>query len=257
MHVQRLEQAYRPSPAARRLAGTRLWNSPSLGADEQRALEDIASSPRSVRANTDIIREGAPADSLFVVLDGWAFRYATTREGGRQIPALLLPGDTCNLDSLMLDRLDYGVRTITDATVVSLPRDRAVALAAQHPGIARTFTCAAIVENAVLSAWMLSLARRPSKERLAHLLCELNARLGVEHDNRSHFAFPMTQEQLADALGLTPVHVNRTMQQLRYDGLVESERRTLVLPDVAALRRVAGFNPRYLHADSPPYARCA
>ena len=234
-----------------RLAGTRLWASRFLSREERDTLEEAVVSTRSVNANTDLMREGERTDALFIVADGWACRYTTTREGGRQLPALLVPGDVGNLDSLMFDRLDYGVRTLTQATIVALPRDRALALAAQHPGIARTFTWLALVENVILSKWTLSLGRRSAKARLAHLLCELSVRLDAEDGNESSFVFPLTQEQIADALGLTPVHVNRTMQHLRTEGMIATANRTMTLPDVQGLRRIGGFDPRYLHIDSP------
>lgn len=229
------------------LPGTRLWAAGFLSREEQHALEEAVSPVKSVGPNIDLVREGARADTLFIVTDGWACRYTTTREGGRQLPALLVPGDVVNLDSLMFDQLDYGVRTITQMTIVALTRDRASALAAQHPGIARTFTWLGLVENAILSKWTLSLGRRSAIERLAHLLCELSVRLGIENGNESSFAFPLTQEQIGDALGLTSVHINRTMQHLRTDGLIEIANRTLTIPDVAKLRQAGGFDPRYLH----------
>lgn len=237
------------------VGGTRLAASRFLSRQELQALEDAASPVRSVGPNLDLIREGERGDSLLLVVEGWACRYTTTIEGGRQLPALLVPGDVANLDSLLLDRLDYGVRTLTQTMIVSLSRDRALELAAQHPGIARTFTWLALVENAILGKWTLSLGRRSAKERLAHLLCELNARLGNGDEDESSFDFPLTQEQLGDALGLTSVHVNRTMQQLRSDGLIAASHRTMTLLASRRLRRIAGFDPRYLHLDSLAGAR--
>lgn len=245
-----------PRPASA-LTGTRLWSSRFLSREEQHALESTASPAKTVRAGIDLVREGERADSLFIVVEGWACRYTTTREGGRQLPALLVPGDLGNLDSLMFDRLDYGIRTLSQATIVALPRDQVLALAAQHSGIARALTWAALVENAILSKWALSLGRRSSRARLAHLFCELSVRLDAEEGNESSFAFPLTQEQVADALGLTSVHVNRTMQQLRSEGMVVIANRTLTLPDVASLREIAGFDPSYLHIDPAPETRLA
>jgi CRP-like cAMP-binding protein len=245
-----------PSPGSE-LAGTRLWNSRFLSWEEQHALGSAVSPARTVRANADLVREGARADSVHIVVRGWACRYATTRDGARQLPTLLVPGDIGNLDSLMFERLDYGVRTLTEATVVGLPREQALALAAKHPGIARTFTWLALVENAALSKGVLSLGRRSARERLAHLLCELSVRLDAEDGGESAFPFPLTQEQVADALGLTPVHVNRTMQQLRGEGLVVTADRTMTLPDVARLRRIGGFDPGYLHLEPPAPERLA
>jgi CRP-like cAMP-binding protein len=236
---------------------TRLWASGLLSREEQQALENAVSPVKLVGPHTDLAREGEGADLLSIIVDGWACRYTTTKEGSRQLSALLLPGDVGNLDTLMFDRLDYGVRTITEAKLVTLPRKHASALAAQHAGIARGFMWLGLVENAILSRWGMSLGRRSAGERLAHLLCELSVRVGAENDGESRFSFPLTQEQLADALGLTAVHVNRTIRQLRNDGLIELENRTLTIPNVAKLRQASGFDPRYLHIAVPDDAQFA
>ena len=229
------------------LADTRLWKSAYLSSGERGALADAVHTPRVLDANADLLREGDSTDSLFLLVEGWACRCTTTGDGSRQIAGLAVPGDVVNLDSLLLDRIDYGVRVIRRATVLTLARDRALALAAEHPGIARAFTWLALVENATLGKWALCLGRRSSRERLAHLFCELSLRLGGENGNESGFELPLTQEHLADALGLTPVHVNRVMQQLRVEGLVSTASRVMTIPDVARLRRVGEFDGRYLH----------
>ncbi|MDB5713590.1 MAG: Crp/FNR family transcriptional regulator [Sphingomonadales bacterium] len=234
-----------------RLIGTRLWSSRFLARDEQRALEEAVSSSRPVRAGSDLVSEGDGTDSLFIIVEGWACRYTTTTDGAHQISALLVPGDIVNLDALLLDRLDYSVRTLTEAKVVALPRTLILALGAQYTGIARTFTWLALVENVALSKLAHSLGRHSARERIAHLLCELSMRLNGEHENESRFDCPLTQEQFADALGLTTVHVNRTIQQLRKDGLIVTGSRMMILPDVGELRKVGGFDPRYLHMDQP------
>ena len=243
--------------AASPIAISRLVRSGLLAPEEERALAEAVMPARMLRAGTDLVREGERADALFLVTHGWLGRYTITQDGGRHFSALLVPGDIGNLDTLMLERLDYGVRTLTKATVLALPRDRALALTEQHAGIARAFTWLAMVENVTLSRWTLSLGRRPALERVAHLLCELSVRLRVEADGASSFVLPLTQEQIADAVGLTAVHVNRMMQQLRHDGLIRTDGRKFTMPDVAQLRRVAGFDPRYLHLDASANAQAA
>ena len=243
-------------PSAR-LKDTRLFASGYLSTQEKSALEQAAGPAKPVGPGVDLISEGESADSLFFVVAGWACRYTTTRTGARQLPALLIPGDIGNLDSLLLDPLDYGVRTLTDTMIVAIARDRALALCAQHAGIARSFTWLALIENVTLSKWALSLGRLSARERLGHLLCELSVRLGVEEGDESSFFFPLTQEQLGDVLGLTSVHVNRTMQQLREDGLISAKQRTMVLRDLPRLRELSGFDPRYLHIDAPSAAQAA
>lgn len=229
------------------LAGTRIGASPLLSRDERQALERAASPPRSVRAGGEIVREREETDRLHIVLEGWACRYLTTRDGLRQIAALLVPGDTANIDTLTFERPDYGVRALTAATVLAISRDQALALAAEHAGIARTFMALALTDNAILSRWTLCLGRLSARQRLAHLFCELSARLDPEAENESSFAMPVTQEHLSDALGLTSVHINRTLQQLRTEGLIVVESRTVTIPDIEQLRNAGEFDPAYLH----------
>jgi len=239
------------SQAVSPMVGSRLWESTLLADEERQALQEAILPAHRVGANVDLVREGARTDDLFIIVEGWACRYSITTDGGRQLPALLLPGDVGNLDSLMFERLDYGVRTLTEATVVALPRDWALALAAQHPGIAQTFTWLALLENMILTKWIQSLGRRSAKSRLAHLLCELSVRLNAEADGASRFSFPLTQEQMGDVLGLTSVHINRVLQELKAERLVTTRYRTMILPDVARLRQSCGFDPSYLHTAGP------
>lgn len=230
---------------SRHLLGTALWRSPFLTKEEQRALEQAVSWSNRIEAHKDILCEGERKDDLLLVASGWACRYTCALDGGRQLTALLLPGDAANLDTLLFDRVTYSVRTLTRAVIVALPRSEALALAERHPGIARALTGLAVIENAISSKWMLSLGRRSARARLAHLICEIGIRLGAEDDKE--IAFPLRQEQIGDMLGLTAVHVNRTVRQLRADGLIEISDRVLTVRDVAALRYIAGFDPAYLH----------
>ncbi len=244
--------AYTPTRSPSPLSATRLLSSHFLSPEERQGLIDIALPERTFKAHVDLVSEGADADSVFVVVDGWMCRYVTTRDGRRQLPAILLPGDIGNLDTVMFDRPDYGLRTLTAATVVPLPRQKLLALATHYPGIACTLTWLAMVENVALSKWVLSLGRKAAPERMAHLLCELSARLDPQSTEISSFALPLTQEVLGDALGLTCVHVNRTMQHLRSEGLVVTKGRVMTLPDLAKIRRLGGFHPRYLHLTCSP-----
>ena len=233
------------------LVDSRLLSSPYLSSEERQALENSTFHVRSIGNDMELLREGERADHFHIITEGWACRYKTTRDGARQIVALLIPGDTANLDSFLFGRLDYGVRTLTAAKVATIPRDRILALADQHPGIARTLAWAAMAENAVLSQWALCLGRQSAKGRLAHLLCEICVRLG-EAGSDASFEFPLTQEQIADMLGLTCVHVNRTIRQLRIEGAIESKSRTMTIIDFEALRRAGEFDPAYLHLDHEP-----
>ena len=229
------------------LLGTRLAASPFLSSEERHALEDIALPPRSIAAGKDLSRQGELAGHVEILIEGWACRYKTTRDGHRQIVALLIPGDVANLDSFLFTRPDYAVRTLTAAKTISVSRDRVSALAEQHSGYAMTLAWLAMRENAILSQWALCLGRLSARQRLAHLLCEVSVRLGHADEVESRFELPLTQEQIADVLGLTAVHVNRTIQQLRAESLIEAKGRTMMIVDTAALRQVAEFDPGYLY----------
>lgn len=245
----------------RPLAGTRLSASPLLSDRERRALDDIALTPRAVRPGDELVREGVPVDHLYCVTGGWALRVKMTGGGDRQVVGVAVPGDLANMDAYLFGRLDYDVRALTHGVVVPIPRDRLLAAAAEHPGIARALTWTALVENAVLSQWAMCLGRQSALQRLAHLPCELAVRLGTVDEGDGaivRFDLPMTQEHLADALGLTAVHLNRVMQQLRGDGLIVTASRSVTVPDMARLRHAGGFDPAYLHLDGegpvPPAA---
>lgn len=241
----------RPSPHQRStqatLLGTRFAASPFLSSEERHALESIALPPRPIAANKDLSRQGELAGHVEILIEGWACRYKTTREGHRQIVALLIPGDVANLDSFLFTRPDYAVRTLTAAKTISVSRDRVSTLAEQHSGIAKTLAWLAMRENAILSQWALCLGRLSARQRLAHLLCEVSVRLGNADEAESRFELPLTQEQIADMLGLTAVHVNRMVQQLRAESLIETKGRVMTITDMNALRRIAEFDPAYLH----------
>ena len=254
------QSRYWPS---RYLRSTGLWRSPFLTKTEQRALENAVTWSERFDSHKDLVCEADQADNLLIVIKGWAYRYICTRNGGRQLTALLVPGDIVNLNTLLFECPAYSVRTLTDVTVVALPRKQALALVDEHPGIARTFTGLAMIENAIASEWMLSLGRRSARARIAHLLCEIVVRLGDDDGNDVTVPFPLRQEQIGDALGLTTVHVNRMVRQLRAEGLIEISDRLLSIPDISALRHVGGFDPAYLHlrrhidALSPPTGNVA
>lgn len=235
-------------PALRSLSDTRLAASTLLSDDDRRALDDVAPAPRPFYAGDQLVPECAATDHLHFVVEGWALQFKTTPDGEQQVVGLVLPGDLANIDSLLFDRPDFGVRAITRVTAVPVPRDRLLALAAERPGIARALTWTALVENAGLIQWAFCLGRQGARERLAHLLCELAVRLGRAGD-AARFDLPMTQEHLADALGLTAVHVNRVLQRLRADRLIATASRSVTVPDTARLRELCDFDPAYLHMD--------
>ena len=219
-----------------------------LSAQECDALERVTSKPRSIGPRQDIIREGDQPGPVFVVLEGWAFRYKMLPTGMRQVTAFLMPGDACDLHIGMLAEMDHSVQTATAAQVATIARQDMDDLMEAHPGIARAMYVAQLVDEGTLRAWIVSLGRRNSAERAAHLLLELYSRavrIGVaSHDEME---LPLSQAVLADALGMTPVHVNRTLQDLRRSGAIELRRNILRIQDPVALTRLSGFDENYLH----------
>lgn len=228
------------------VAGLGLPRGSTLSDEARRALDLVMLPPRVVRAGTDLIREGERAERLYVVTEGWAFRYMTARDGARQISAVLVPGDVANIDTLSGETAGSGIRAVTRLTVSAIPCDVARALAADHPDVANVFLMLALGDIAMLSRWALCNGRLPAFQRLACLLCELGVRLDAIDGNRSRFDLPLTQELLADVLGLTSVHVNRMMQRLRSENLIVTEGRSISIPDVTRLRRACEFDPQYL-----------
>lgn len=238
--------AFRTPMPLSSLAGTGLAPA-SLTGVERRALEGAASPTRAVKAKVDLIREGEFTDRVYILVEGWACRYKTTRDGSRQIIALLVPGDVANTDTLMFRRANFGVRVLSSARVASISRERLAALACEHDGINSAVIRLVAVENAILGQWAVCLGRCTAHTRIAHLLCELAVRArGLDANN---FDLPLTQKHLADALGLTSVHVNRTMQQLRSEGLIATVGCSISFPDVAKIWKRAGFDPAYLHLE--------
>lgn len=228
--------------------------------EDRERLQAMISETRDLPARRDVIREGARPECIHLMVEGWAARYKVLPDGSRQITAFLIPGDFCDLHVSILGEMDHAIATLTPATIAYVPHETVDALAAR-PAIARAFWWATLVDEAVLREWIVNLGRRDALERIAHILCEMHLRMrsvGLVTDE-DRFNLPLTQEELADSVGLTPVHVNRVLQRLRKDGLIEWHGGQLTLLDVQRLQRAGGFNSVYLHlvdrARQPPARR--
>ena len=221
-----------------------------LGDADAAALQALCDHVRHVPARQPLVVEGDRTDSVLVLLKGWAARTKQFPDDRRQFTALLVPGDVCNLGALHVRRQDHRVTTLTACDVAVVGRRALGDLAASSRRIAEALGWLACVEQSIADEWLACLGRRSAREHLAHLLCELLLRLSaVGEGERDGFLLPLTQEELADAMGLTPVHVNRTLQSLRTDRLVGLESHRLRMLDWAGMTHVAGFRPDYLHLD--------
>jgi CRP-like cAMP-binding protein len=223
----------------------------ALSDEEKQALRGLPMTVKAFKADQDIVREGDNPAECCLVLEGMVFRYLMLDDGRRQIMGFYIPGDIPDLQSLHITTMDHSVATLVPTTVAFIPHQSLNELNARHPTIANALWRDTIVDAAMFRLWMVGLGQRSAHERLAHLLCELLVRfraVGLAEDEQT-CAFPMTQTELGDALGLTTVHVNRMIQDMRRDGLITLGRGSLCINDWKRLRQRAKFNPLYLHLD--------
>jgi CRP-like cAMP-binding protein len=226
----------------------------ALSPEGRKALEDAAQRDvRDVGARQDLIREGDRPEDVHLLIEGWACRYKVMPDGGRQILAYLIPGDFCDLHVAILGEMDHSIATLSDAKVAFISPPAVDALTSRHGSVNRALWWATLVDEAILREWLASMGRKSADRQMAHLFCEMLARMqavGLGTDNS--FEFPITQAELGDTLGISEVHANRMLQQLRGDGLVEFHDRRLTVLDVEGLKAFAEFNPNYLHLKQPP-----
>ena len=219
-----------------------------LSGDDVALLEGVCSKPRTIGARRDLIREGDKPGPIFVILEGWACRYKILPEGTRQITAFLMPGDCCDMHASVLETMEHSIATLTAARVATIDRSRMEILITTRPAVTRAFWWTQLVDEDTLRAWIVSMGRKDSKQRVAHLMCELYVRartIGLTSDER--FEMPLTQAVLGDALGLTAVHVNRVLRKLRLSGVMELTAGSLIINNIAKLAQFAGFDDTYLH----------
>lgn len=217
--------------------------------DRQR-LDALLETSRLIEANEDLIRENDPPRHVRLILEGFVCRYKILENGRRSIVAYLVPGDICDLHVAILHRMDHAMCTLTPCNVVFISPETIEDLTTNYPRIGRALWWATLVDAGILREWLVNLGQRPSDQRLAHFFCELLMRLqtvGLADENS--YPLPLTQEALADTLGISTVHVNRVLQQLREDGLVVFRDHRLIIPSVEQLKEFAGFDSNYLHLD--------
>jgi CRP-like cAMP-binding protein len=214
---------------------------------ERRTIEELPERVLHVQRSEDILNGSGPA-SVHLIRTGIAARYTLLGEGQRQITAFLVPGDCCDLRALLMGNMDHSVAAFAPCDVAVVPHQRLFAVIDKHPRLALALWGDTLLDAAIHRDWVANVGRRPAYARIAHLLCEIWFRLksvGLSHDHV--FDLPLTQGDLGDATGLTIVHVNRTIKQLREDGLIRmSKGRVVQLLDWQRLTEVAEFDPAYL-----------
>jgi CRP-like cAMP-binding protein len=219
----------------------------ALSDEDRQRLRALTAGGKEVGADVDIILEGEAPNAVRLVMSGLACRYKALPNGRRSIMAYLVPGDFCDLHIAILGEMDHSISTLTPCTIVEISTQTVLELL-QRPMLARALWWSTLVDESILREWLVNMGQRAASQQMAHLFCELLIRLqtvGLATENS--FPFLLTQAELADTLGLTPVHINRVLQQLREDGFIVLKNHYLLIKDVPNLMDYAQFTPNYLH----------
>jgi CRP-like cAMP-binding protein len=224
-----------------------------LSLEEKKALEEVVSQIVEHPARKIPAREKVEQNTSTVLLEGIVGRYKDLPDGQRQILGLHVPGDFFDLHSFLLKKLDHNIAAISPVRIALVPHDRLRAITESFPHLARLLWFNTLMDAAAHREWILSVGRRSAIGRLAHLFCELLVRLkvvGLADD--SGYPLPITQIDLADSTGLTPVHVNRMLRQLRDTGILSFREGRVVIHDLDQLHQVAAFDSDYLFMEQQP-----
>ena len=226
-----------------------------LSEQEQQIIKEFTRSSITFDENQDIILENEKSSSAYLLQSGWAIRYKIVPDGGRQIISFLLPGDIFGFQESLFELSDDSVQALTPVTVNRIPAEKIAEICDSYTNLSLALTWSRAREHAILTEHIVRLGRRNAYERLGHLLLELLHRLQlVDKAGRSDYFLPLTQAVLADTLGLSIVHVNRTLRKLRKDQMIELDHKTrrLRILDQEALSEVTGYDQSYLDQNEEP-----
>ncbi len=227
----------------------RLQRSTGLSEAEFEDLRSLPVRVRDVARNETINLEGEHVEHCMLLVEGFVARHQETRAGMRQILSFYVPGDIPDLQTLHLSTMDHTIASITSSKIAMIPHDALHDICDRNRWIAGALWRETLIDAAIARTWLRCIGRQQAHSRIAHLLCELHERLDAvglaEHPTR----MPITQAEFADATGLSAVQVNRTLRDLRQEGLITVQKREMIVHDLARLHRVAEFDPLYLHLD--------
>jgi CRP-like cAMP-binding protein len=227
-----------------------------LDEDDQRAILELPHVSRRLEGGTYIVREGDEPTQSCLLISGFVIRHKLVEGGGRQIVNLHVAGDMCDLQNSLLTIADHNVQTLTRCEIAFISREALVDLSFRRPSVGKAFWRETLVEASIAREWIANVGRRNAKRRIAHLLCELAYRLNaVGLGDECDYQLPMTQEQLADTTGLTPVHVNRTLKLLDAEGLTTRSQKSVRIANWKRMAEVADFRSTYLHLPEAPIRR--
>jgi CRP-like cAMP-binding protein len=221
-----------------------------LGDEDRAAVRELPFVYRTLEPAAYLVREGEPPEMCALLLTGFAYRHKVTGDGQRQIMSVHMPGEFLDLQNSFLEVADHNVQALTRCDIAAVPVPALRRLVEAHPRVGRAMWIDTLIDSAIFREWIVNVGRRDSISRIAHLLCEFALRLeaaGLARNRR--YELPMTQEQIADCTGLTPVHVNRVLKDLGRRGLIDRERRSVSIRDWPELQHIGDFNTRYLHLE--------
>jgi CRP-like cAMP-binding protein len=224
----------------------------TLAPADRDAILALPFTRRAFSKDSYMVREGQRTSDCSLMLRGIAFRQKLLRNGSRQIISFHIPTEFVDLQNGLLGVADHNVQSLDGSEAAIIPRNAVVDLANERPAIRLAMWTDTLIDASIFREWVVNVGRRDSKARIAHLLCELVLRLkAIGEGDGASFDFPITQEQVADATGLTSVHTNRTLQRLRRDGLIQLTARSLTVLDWEGLKEAGDFDELYLHQHLP------
>jgi CRP-like cAMP-binding protein len=227
----------------------------TLTDDERQALENLPMQVAVLKDHQDIVRESDRPSRSCLILSGFACVYKMTVHAKRQIVSFAIAGDIPDLQSLHLKVLDNSISTISQCRVGFITHEDLRGICTHYPRLAAAFWRETLIDASIFREWVMNVGRREGPSRMAHVLCELIVRLKAVDLVEDHVCdLPITQSEFADALGFTNVHVNRVLQQMRAEGLIETQGTRLKIPDWNKLKQVGEFDPTYLHLENEQVA---
>ena len=220
----------------------------SLSKADLDAIRSLNWTRRAFQKESYLVREGQEAQDCCLLLSGFAYRQKIVRHGARQIISIHIPGEFVDLQNCLLGVADHNVQGLNHGEAAIVSKKALFELSESHPAAGKAMWLDTLIDSSIFREWVVNVGRRDARSRIAHLLCELAMRMDASGMSRGgSYEFPLTQEQLADATGLTPVHTNRVLQGLRKDGLINLSSQSLTVLDWDRLRETGDFDERYLH----------
>lgn len=231
----------------------RLRTTTGASHDDLRALQALPCTVRAYRENQTVLYDGDRPGECCIIVEGFCVRSKTIADGRRQILSIHIPGDLPDLQNLHLPSMDHDLVALSSCTLAFIAHSAIRELIRSRPSVGDIFWRDTLLDAAVFREWIVNVGQRPAHSRLAHIIVELRERLSmIGRVTGNTFPMPLTQEQIGEAMGVTSVHTNRILRQLRLEGVLEIHRGMVNILDEHKLQQLAQFDGRYLHATPNP-----